>query len=1182
MITKIVNTLFSNIETQSGKAKDISTGNYEAKLVTLGNTIIFEKRKYIISVPENVEIPQEGGTVTLPPASCILEHADGTQENYPITGPTTFTIGPNPGSDDRTGNITPAYEVNIPEYPGGVYQLYGTYKQKGIEVWYDNFQITMFAYANIEACGGSSMPTLRFSIVKHNADGSTEILDQDSLDAYLAVKTFTGDNVASNGLVTAEDLTNNIKPLTVVATPHVEISWHGLTSTSDCLAYQEANELQIFASIDRLEINPSGETMGRYANAVYTSRYEEEITNIANWSCTNITADFSNDDEVIFGPNEGLTALTGVITCTYKGVNDTINITQFPAVTYSELTITAFYYDKAPAIGGMIWPIVRFTQKVTYPDGTTRIINQDSHPEVESAVFYFEGYGDDGAVLVPDTECEITPERDICTVPLKLTWHGETVESSAVVTQEENKIEELKVTLSNTNIKAEGETVDVTAIASYTSTRSEDFWENATWECEGDITADFSVPKKITFAPSTSLVTITGNIKCTYKGTTVNTAITQSPAGLTYGDVTIVSFSYADILASGSTVVPVLAYKQEVYNPDGSRAADITSGLVVEYTSSYGGTLEDGKVSATSKGTTVSDRTLVDTVTVKVTGLGTGNYATKSKGVYQEANVMGDLRFITEGGNPVQKEGETINFYILTDYTAYPNVDVTQSSMVVKESGNINVVSIDTDNKTITFGKNTTADELTCVIKASYNGKSITKEFKQVANITEFSDIEIIEYSYSDAPANGNKIPKVLSYKQIATYPDGHIEIITSGATEVYSADGPFIETDGKVFGADLGTNITPRTKLGTAKVTLTLNGKTAKKTVDVYQQENKLEYYDNYNLTEFSYPTIPASVGSGSTVNPTIKYTADATYTSGSTLNVDTPEELEGLSFDSMDLPIEGVTLHPNTGAVTKTTDSTSDEEYVVMSVHFISISGLVGDADVKQEAKESDDIVSISLTSSAGTIPVLGGEYTVKVNVVRASGSTAPMTTEEWNKTNISVLGDSAPAIIVSESPANNTFRVKFYINVLLNEVSATFNASYKATPTSSSVEGRITLTQTCDKSGYGPLLISDIETLTEIIYYFNSAEITQHEFGFCQGISLGSSYYIPEYRNHIIFFGTDLKAQGLITKIVKFGLNYEVRKTADFSSHPFWGGTIPQTDIDSLKAGNIVFSTPDHYEP
>ena len=107
----------------------------------------------------------------------------------------------------------------------------------------------------------------------------------------------------------------------------------------------------------------------------------------------------------------------------------------------------------------------------------------------------------------------------------------------------------------------------------------------------------------------------------------------------TYGPVVIDNISWPDIPASGGTVQPELEYHQDWgYNGAISGGGTITSGADVMYIAD-GGSAESGEVTAASKGTLVSGRSVVKQMQVVVSL--NGKSATSSAvPVYQAANAV--------------------------------------------------------------------------------------------------------------------------------------------------------------------------------------------------------------------------------------------------------------------------------------------------------------------------------------------------------------------------------------------------------------------------------------------------------------------------------------------------------------------------------------------------------------
>ena len=108
-----------------------------------------------------------------------------------------------------------------------------------------------------------------------------------------------------------------------------------------------------------------------------------------------------------------------------------------------------------------------------------------------------------------------------------------------------------------------------------------------------------------------------------------------------------------------------------------------------------------------------------------------------------------------------------------------------------------------------------------------------TADITQQANTVTYSDINISLFGAADIPASGGQVSSgTVSYSQVASYTSGEFENITTGATITY---GDPVSANSKDI------TISNSTVAGTLEVTVSLNGKTATKTVDVYQEQNKV-----------------------------------------------------------------------------------------------------------------------------------------------------------------------------------------------------------------------------------------------------------------------------------------------------------------------------------------------------
>lgn len=220
----------------------------------------------------------------------------------------------------------------------------------------------------------------------------------------------------------------------------------------------------------------------------------------------------------------------------------------------------------------------------------------------------------------------------------------------------------------------------------------------------------------------------------------------------------------------------------------------------------------------------------------------------------------------------------------------------------------------------------------------------------------EYGDVVIDNVLYGEVPASGGKVSPSISYHQTIIYkgysglkylldvdlgdfvlieeanPD-YADAVTEGAVITFS--GKIVNPNDGTVGADsLGTTIKPKSVIDTITVTVSLNGKTATKTVNVYQSANYAVSYE-YGTPEFTntfgYNTFGAvaeknvlpSVAPQYKQSMRTKYASQAVgkryITSGAGL---TYEKINKGDFTNF-------TLNTSTGAIT-TTNRTTVLDYV------------------------------------------------------------------------------------------------------------------------------------------------------------------------------------------------------------------------------------------------------------
>ena len=214
---------------------------------------------------------------------------------------------------------------------------------------------------------------------------------------------------------------------------------------------------------------------------------------------------------------------------------------------------------------------------------------------------------------------------------------------------------------------------------------------------------------------------------------------------------------------------------------------------------------------------------------------------------------------------------------------------------------------------TVTAANNTSTNTRSGTLTLSSEQHTVSCALTQEAGAKVFSEVTISAFSYPDILAKGGSVAPKLNYAQSWTWNAvaGSGGNITSGATVVYA--GNAVDTKGNVTALSKELVISDRSKVTTASVTVTLNGKSTTAQADIYQEANtraltSVEIRQNGDgadlTTQFS-----AAGGSG-------YYAPYGTYsyTSGSTKWVEL-ETQTSLSSWSVDQSWITLSAHPTYG---------------------------------------------------------------------------------------------------------------------------------------------------------------------------------------------------------------------------------------------------------------------------
>lgn len=329
----------------------------------------------------------------------------------------------------------------------------------------------------------------------------------------------------------------------------------------------------------------------------------------------------------------------------------------------------------------------------------------------------------------------------------------------------------------------------------------------------------------------------------------------------------------------------------------------------------------------------------------------------------------------------------------------------------------------------------------------TFDGQTVSSTITiyQEANEASYGALTGGSVLASDIPASGGtSSTNISNMSQTISYTSGS----TRAGTVTYSKTS-------EITVSSLGTTVKVKTKVGQVTVTYTGEGSvTAKKTVDIYQAENKVTN-SNYNprITAYGTPTI--SIGSGltaaggsATVSASVTNTEtyNALYSSGAigpnqTRSVGGSLSISMTANGNSRFSLSGNTIIHSSMGTNETTDTVTIKA--------------VNDGDSSKSATVSKSITnSKTVKSTSGGIYTYGDVIagTVTNSIIPASGGSATATagngTQSWNKsaTITTYQYDSGSTKdVTTENASSGT------ANVVPNVASITATASSKGTTVS-----------------------------------------------------------------------------------------------------------------------------------
>ena len=511
---------------------------------------------------------------------------------------------------------------------------------------------------------------------------------------------------------------------------------------------------------------------------------------------------------------------------------------------------------------------------------------------------------------------------------------------------------DLTLNSDNTEIAAKGGTATITAVLKTYRNGNLVSTDNVTPVLSGSATGFSISGTKVTASNRTTTVgsrrsiVVTGKYSNTFDGQTVSSTITiyQEANEASYGALTGGSVSASDIPASGGTSSTSISNM--------SQTISYTSGSTRAGTVTYSKTDE---ITVSSLGTTVKARTKVGQVTVTYTGEGSVT-AKKTVDIYQAENKVTNSNYnprITAYGTPTISIGSgltaaggsaTVSASVTNTetYNALYSSGSTGPNQTRSVSGSLSISMTANGNNrfslsgnTIThssMGTNETTDTVT--IKAVNNGDS-SKSATASKSITNSKTVKSTSggiYTYGDViagtitnatiPASGgsatakagngtqswNKSATITTYQ----YTSGSTkDVTTENASSGTNNVSPSIASI-EATASSKGTTISSQTTVKSQAVTWSANGKSASRTMYIYQAANSIDSYNygSWNITISANPTTIAASGGTSTITASCTRTKTPVYTSGSTGTATTESATPTLAISGTGFTLSGTTV--------------------------------------------------------------------------------------------------------------------------------------------------------------------------------------------------------------------------------------------------------------------------------
>lgn len=639
---------------------------------------------------------------------------------------------------------------------------------------------------------------------------------------------------------------------------------------------------------------------------------------------------------------------------------------------------------------------------------------------------------------------------------------------------------DLTLNSDNTEIAAKGGTATITAVLKTYRNGNLVSTDNVTPILSGSTTGFSISGTKVTASNRTTTVgsrrsiVVTGKYSNTFDGQTVSSTITiyQESNAISYSDITITKETPINITGNMHINIKVsdgLSYSQKAIYTSGS-TIDVTTGANITYSVQNpvtGFTLSNNIVRVTSNQSLNPRNGFVVRINVLLNGKTAIKDITynQAAGYYTYAAPVVTLTCddVPASGGSIKTgkvaysqtygwNGATTGAGVITDGEAY----------IYYNGGVDNIPSLGT-----TVKSRTKVGVLSVRVYINDKFGDANTDIYQEANEAFYGALAGGSVLASDIPASGGtSSTSVSNMSQTISYTSGS----TRAGTVTYSKTS-------EITVSSLGTTVKARTKVGQVTVTYTgEGGAIVKKTVDIYQAENKVTN-SNYNprITAYGTPTI--SIGSGltaaggsATVSASVTNTEtyNALYSSGATGPNQTRSVGGSLSISmtangNSRFSLSGNTITHNSMGTNETTDTAKFRCY-----NESDRTKYIDDSISVSNRIESYNYGSwnISISANPTSLPATGGTSTITSSCSRSktpvytSGSTGTATSES-----------ATPTLALTTNPGGFTLSGNKLTaaNNPIGAKTATVTASYSGATSKS-----VSVTQAAGPDGIGYMQI------------------------------------------------------------------------------------------------------------